>query len=200
MKAKSQKIIYRLKHACLVNCYDAWLSIVNAEHVLRSDLKKLLSKLLFAELHWGFENWLDAIALQAQNQETMRRLLFRITSGYTSRCFHNWQYFALESVLRKEAIAEASFKVMFRIWRRWQAFAFREWIAYIVAQQERMFKARRHVLKILKSGVTRLFARWLSMTHEVRCCCCILILVHSEPMQVVMSGIFSTASPWMGSL
>ena len=71
-------------------------------------------------------------------------------------------------MLRKQAIADASYKAMFRIWRRWQLFAFLHWRDHVRLGQENKLKAVRFQVRMLKWAMARAFTRWLSMTRQVK--------------------------------
>ena len=55
MKTKSQKIIYRLKHACLVNCFDLWRDNTQEQIQMKAKSQKIIYRLKHASLVSSFE-------------------------------------------------------------------------------------------------------------------------------------------------
>ena len=166
LKVKAVRVVQRLINSALVHCFEIWVDVVTGELVLKQKMAKVLGKLLNATLSLGFDTWVSAVEESKRQRTLMRTLVFRIRNRSVSLCFYSWNNFMIDLESRRDLIAKLSYKVMFRIFRRWQRSAFMYWQKHVETAKQSRTKSKKIVLRMLHSGIAAAFDRWSKSIKE----------------------------------
>ena len=91
MRAKSQKIIYRLKHACLVNCFDGWRERTSEARELRSKAARVVHRLKNCSLVHCLELWSQLLWQQRQDMARSQKIILRLKRSCLVSVFELWR-------------------------------------------------------------------------------------------------------------
>ena len=79
-RQRSQKVLLRLKHNCLVNCYEMWQRQSEATKKSRSVTARILSRMRNMKLSLMFDTWAQVCSEMNRQEVVLRRTSMKMLS------------------------------------------------------------------------------------------------------------------------
>jgi hypothetical protein len=168
MKAKSARIIHRLKNHCMVHCFELWQETSFSEQQLKLKANRVVHLIKSSALVQCFETWADFVLNERVLKQKMVKVQIRIRHRIASVCFYSWTKLVIDEESRKVLLAKLSHKLMLRIFRRWQRSAIVQWLESIKEQKRLRRSAQRAVSRFKNKAATAAFDLWKRNVQSVK--------------------------------
>jgi hypothetical protein len=96
VKAKSARVVHRIKNRCLVQVFDLWRDATAEEKQIRANARKAVQRLMNGALVSSFERWRDHIIEEKQMKNKALKVVQRMLNGALVSTFERWRDHIIE--------------------------------------------------------------------------------------------------------
>lgn len=155
-------VVLRIRKLCKVHAWENWLDFVRSVVATRWIMLRMMQQTVARA--WG--RWVYFVSQKIEHMDRLQRAVLRMTNVGRAAAFCSW----VEAVnIRRNALSTLA-RVRQIMLNRSLARAFRTWnevhTAILTARNAVEKKQRVAVMRLLRLGMARAFARWAHLLHQ----------------------------------
>jgi hypothetical protein len=166
MKAKSARIIHRLKNHCMVHCFELWQENTKEQISMKAKSARIIHRLKNHCMVHCFELWQMISFSELQLKMKANLVVHRIFNSALAQCFGSWA----DLVSDERVLNQKMVKVQIRVLHRSASVCFYSWTNLVIDKESRNVLLAKLSYKLMFRIFRRLqrsaFVQWLESIKE----------------------------------